>query len=442
VGMIALECILSMNAGMHVTILLIVTIVTVRLISLGVLVYVAGWYLKAAQFIKATNIRVAFVSTNSIAQGEQTGILWNELVNNYGIKIYFAHRTFKWSSEGRGTAAVHVVIIGFSNQELKHKLIFYYETPSAEAQEIKVKNINPYLVNAPDLFILKRNSPLCNVPDMSKGSQPTDGGNLLLTDEEKIEFLKNEPKAINFIRPFLSAREYLHNVRRWCLWLLDIKPEELRQMPFILERINKVKGMRLESKKGATRKWAQYPTLFTENRQPQDKYILVPRHSSENRLYIPFGFFDTSYIAADSCSTIPGATSYHFGILSSAMHVSWVKYVCGRLESRFRYSNKIVYNNYPWPKDPSDKNVKKVEEKAQAVLDVRAEFPESSLADLYDPLTMPPKLVKAHQALDKAVDLCYRPQPFPNEASRIEFLFDLYNQYTQPLISHKKKKKR
>ena len=408
----------------------------------GVMDYVAAWYLKAAQFIQDTEIDVAFVSTNSISQGEQVGILWNELLNKYRISIHLAHRTFKWNNEAKGKAAVHVVIIGFNSYQKKNILLYDYEDINSEPQRTNVRNINPYLVESKNALILKRTQPICNVPFMRKGSQPTDGGFLLLNDADKEALLSVEPDARNFIKPFISAREFFNNANRWCLWLEGISPKELKKMPKVLERVQNVKKMRTASKKAATRKWADFPTLFTENRQPNSDYILVPRVSSENREDIPMGFFDKNSIVSDTCMSIANGDLFHFGILTSKMHMAWVKYTCGRLKSDFRYSNTIVYNNYPFPKEPSDKNREKVEQAAQKVLDVRAEFPESSLADLYDPLAMPPKLIKAHQTLDKAVDLCYRPQPFTNERNRIEFLFDLYEQYTAPLMVKKKGKRK
>ena len=412
----------------------------------GVLDYVAAWYIKTAQYLQKYNnekseIKSAFVSTNSIVQGEQVGVLWNEMFNKYHIKIHFAHRTFRWNNEAKGNAAVHVVIVGFSNFDISEKLIYEYENIKAEPHEIKVKNINPYLVEAKDFVISSRKKAICNVPEMVKGSQPTDGGNLLLSNEEKEIFVKNNPIAEKYIFPFISAKEFLHNEKRWCLWLIDIKPDEIKKAPDLLLRIEEVRKMRLASTKQATIKWADFPTLFTENRQPVSDYILVPRHSSENRKYIPFGFFDKSNIVADSCNSIPKANHFHFGIISSQMHMVWIKNICGRIKSDFRYSNDIVYNNFPWPENPTEKQVKSVEEAAQKILDIRAEFPESSLADLYDTLTMPPKLVKAHQELDKVVDLCYRPQPFINETKRIEFLFELYDKYTAGIFINQKKNK-
>jgi type II restriction/modification system DNA methylase subunit YeeA len=416
----------------------------------GVLDFVTAWYIKAAKYLTAPHdnlllpvlTRCAFVSTNSISQGEQVGILWNELFSRYHIKIHFAHRTFKWGNEARGNAAVHVVIIGFSNFDVTHKRIFEYEDIAEEPHEIKVGNINPYLVEGKDFILLSRNRAICSVPEMFKGSQPTDGGNLLLTNDEKDQFLCQEPLSGKFIKPYLSAKEFLHNEKRWCFWLNDITPNELKSLPELLKRVDAVKQMRMASSKAATVKWAEFPTLFTENRQPSTDYVLIPRHSSENRKYIPIGFFTKDFIVADSCNSIPNASLFHFGILISLMHVSWIRTVCGRIKSDFRYSNDIVYNNYPWPENPSERLVKSVVEAAQKVLDTRLLFPESSLADLYDPLTMPPALVKAHQELDKAVDLCYRPQPFLNETKRIEFLFELYDKYTAGLFVGENKAKR
>lgn len=407
----------------------------------GLLDYVTCWYIKAAQFIQGTSIKASFVSTNSISQGEQVGVLWNELYSHYKIKIHFAHRTFNWSNEASGNAAVHVVIIGFGNFDSQEKYIFEYENIKGEPHKIKVSNVNPYLVEGKDFAITTRKHPLCAVPEMLKGSQPTDGGNLLFTDEEKIEFLKREPKAKKYIKPFESAREFLNNEKRWCLWLVDADPKELKELPLLLDRLEGVKQMRLKSTKEATVKWAKFPGLFSENRQPNSSYILIPRHSSENRNYIPFGFFDKNHIVADSCSSVPKATTFHFGVLSSAMHMVWIKTVCGRIKSDFRYSNDIVYNNFPWPETPSEKQKKSVELAVQKVLEIRSEFSESSLADLYNPLTAPAALVKAHKELDKAVDLCYRPQPFPTETNRVAFLFELYDKYTAGLFATVKKKK-
>jgi len=406
----------------------------------GVLDYVSAWYLKASKYIQETQIKVAFVSTNSISQGEQVGILWNELINKFNIKIHFAHKTFNWSNEAKNNAAVHVVIIGFANFDIKEKAIFDYHDINDEPVEIKAKNINPYLVNSTDTIILKRRQNISNVPNISFGNMPNDGGNFLFTLEEKDEFLKIEPNAKPYFKQLLSAHEFLNGKEKWCLWLENISPKVLSTLKNVQERVLNVKELRAISSRETTRKLADFPSLFGENRQPKNNYVLVPLNSSGNRKYIPFGFFNPDIIVNNTCSTIDNVSLYEFGILQSSVHMIWVKYTCGRIKSDYRYSNEIVYNNYPFPKEPNEKNKKKVEEKAQKILDVRAEFPESSLADLYDPLTMPPKLVKAHQELDKAVDLCYRPQAFTSENARIEYLFDLYNEYTSPMFNEKKKK--
>jgi hypothetical protein len=405
----------------------------------GVLDYVTGWYMLAAKYIQGKETKVAFVSTNSISQGEQVGILWNELFNKYKIKIHFAHRTFKWGNEARGNAAVHVVIIGFANYDVNEKLIYEYEDIQAEPHEVKAKNINPYLVEGKDNFLPSRKKAICNIPEITYGSMANDGGNLLLTDEEKNEMVAKEPESIKVIRPFLGSKEFINGIKRWCIWLKDLPPNEYSKLKEIISRIQGVKDYRLKSIRLTTRKLADFPMLFGEIRQPQSDYLLIPGVSSENRKYIPVGFLSKNIIASDLARTIPDATLYIFGVVTSQMHMTWVKYVCGRLKSDFRYSASIVYNNFPWPENPMDKQTKVAEEAAQAVLDARASFPDSSLADLYDPNTMPPVLVKAHQQLDKAVDLCYRPQPFTSETKRIEFLFELYDKYTAGLFVKEKK---
>jgi hypothetical protein len=406
----------------------------------GVLDYVTCWYINAAQHIQNTNIKVAFVSTNSISQGEQVGVLWNELFSKYHIKIHFAHRTFKWSNEARGKAAVHVVIIGFANQDSVEKLLFEYNDINAEPHVRKASNISPYLVEASDIVITKTKIPICKVQKMQWGNKPVDGGNLILSNKEKEELIEAEPRAKKYVKRLISAKEFLNGIDRWCLWLVNTGPTELKTMPLVIERVKKVQEMRMNSVDPGANELAKYPTTFRDKRNPSS-YILIPSTTSENRKYIPIGFFGKNEIAHNSCHMVADGNLSTFGILNSEMHMTWVKYVCGRLESRYRYSNDIVYNNFPWPENPTDKQIKTVEEKAQKVLDVRKEFPDSCLADLYDPLTMPPALVKAHQELDKAVDLCYRPQPFPNETKRIEFLFGLYEKYTQPLMNKSKVKK-
>lgn len=407
----------------------------------GVLDYVTGWYIKAAKYIQSTKIKVAFVSTNSIVQGEQTSILWGQMLNKYIIKIHFAHRTFKWSNEAKGNAAVYCVIVGFANYNTNNKSIFEYEDIKGVAHEIKVKNINPYLVDAKDIFITKKRKPICSVPEISFGSMPNDGGNFIFTDEEKREFIHVEPNSAKFIKPLISAYEFLNGHNRWCLWLKDANPNELKENKEIFNRIEKVRKLRAESNRQATQKLALFPALFGEDRQPKGEYILIPRHSSENRKYIPLGFFNSDSIASDSCLFIEKANLYHFGNLMSRMHMTWVKYICGRIKSDFRYSNEMVYNNYPWPENPTDKQIKAIETASQKVLDARLEFPKSSLSDLYDPLSMPAVLIKAHNELDKAVDLAYRPQSFTGEANRMVFLFELYEKYTADLFTKVKVKK-
>jgi hypothetical protein len=401
-----------------------------------ILDYVSAWYYKSAEYIQNTKIKSAFVSTNSVTQGEQVSVLWGVMLNTLSIKIHFAHTTFKWNNEAKGKAAVYCVIIGFANFDTKDKKLFTYEDIKGEPSEISVKNINPYLANANDLIINRRSQPICDVPKMAFGNMPLDGGNLIIEDTIKNEFLTLEPKAEKYVLPLISAREFLNNKKRWCLWLENISPQELRQMPHVLKRVEAVKEFRLASVATSTQKHAVTPTLFRDRNRPKT-FIVVPRVSSENRKYIPMGFFDYNSIVSDTMLSIPNGTLYNFGVLMSVMHMTWVKYTCGRLKSDYRYSKDVVYNNYPWAKEVSEKNKKKVEDKVQNVLDVRAEFPKSSLADLYHQLTMPPKLVKAHQELDKAVDLCYRSQSFKDENTRIEYLFDLYNQYTAPLLSKK-----
>lgn len=408
----------------------------------GVLDYVTGWYNKAAKYIQNTKIKVAFVSTNSICQGEQTSILWSQMINKYKINIHFAHRTFKWSNEAKGNAAVYCIIVGFANFDTINKRIFEYEDIKGEPHEIKAKNINPYLVDAKNIFIGKRRKPICQVPEISFGSMPNDGGNFIFNDEEKIEFLKVEPKAEKFIKPLISAHEYINGQKRWCLWLKNADPRELKELKHVKERIENVRKIRSESSRLATKKLSEFPTLFGEDRQPESDYILIPLHSSENRKYIPIGFLDKNSIPNNSCSFIANVTLLYFGILNSTMHMAWIKTVCGRIKSDFRYSNELVYNNFPFPENVSDKIFKSIELAAKKILDTRLLFPNNSLADIYHPSTMPPELIKAHNELDKLVDLAYRPQPFTSESNRLEYLFNLYESYTERLFTKPKRAKK
>ncbi|MDQ5910770.1 MAG: hypothetical protein QG599_2867 [Pseudomonadota bacterium] len=405
--------------------------------SAGLLDFVTAWYRKAADYmVDNPVIKAAFVSTSSITQGEQVGVLWPNLFK-CGVKIHFAHRTFQWSSEARGKAAVHCVIIGFALHDTQDKRIFDYETPQAEPHEVKTKNINPYLVDAPSYFLERREKPICDVPEINKGSEATDFGFLVLSPEERAELIKSEPQSEKWIRPFIGGDEYINNVERYCLWLQGIEPNEIKSMPNIMERVKKVQVARTASKKERTIEWAKFPMLFTENRQPQTSYLVVPKVSSERRFFIPIGFVSGDWIASGSVQVIPGATLYHFGILSSSMHMAWMRTTAGRMKSDYQYSNTIVYNNFPWPQTQTDQQKQAIENAAQAVLDTRAKFPNASLADLYDPLTMPPELTKAHRKLDAAVDAAYAKQKFTGDSDRVAFLFELYQQITSPLESRK-----
>ena len=406
----------------------------------GNLDYVTAWYAKAAQYIQNTRIKVAFVSTNSIVQGEQVGILWNVLLNKYGVKIHFAHRTFKWSNEAKGNAGVYCVIIGFANYDTDAKTIFEYEDITGEPHILKAKNINPYLVDADNTLIENRTKPICNVPTIGIGNKPIDDGNYLFTKEEMEEFIKLEPKSEQYFRPWYGAVEFIQQKPRYCLWLGECPPSELRSMPHCMERVKNVREFRLASKSEGTRKIADSPTRFHVENMPESSYIIIPSVSSENRKYIPMGFMGNDTMASNLVLIIPNGSIYHFGILTSAMHMAWTRCVCGRLKSDYRYSAGIVYNNFPWVENPSPKQIERIEQCAEAVLEARKMFPGASLADLYDPLAMPPVLMKAHQALDKAVDAAYRSTPFTSDSQRMEFLFELYNKYNAQLFDTKKKK--
>jgi hypothetical protein len=407
----------------------------------GILDYVTGWYCKAAKYIRNTNVQVGFVSTNSVVQGEQPSILWGYLMNVLGVKINFAHRTFKWSNEAKGNAAVYCVIIGFANFELPIKRLFEYEDIRGEAHESEVKNINGYLVDGKNIFLNKKSKPFCNVPKMNFGNIALDSGHLIFTNEEKNDFIKLEPNSEKWFKKLLGAIELLYSQTRWCLWLVDIQPNELRLMPKVLEQIKKVKEARANAKDKGTQKLADRAHQFRDLNNP-DNYIAIPITTGENRKYIPIIYADKSLIPAVTVQAIPNGNLFHFGILTSTMHMAWVKTTCGRLKSDFRYSKDIVYNNYSWPENPTDKQKQSIETCAQKVLDTRAKYPNSSLADLYDPLTMPADLVMAHNELDKAVDLAYRPQAFTTEAKRMEFLFELYEKYTAGLFAVEKKGKK
>jgi type I restriction-modification system DNA methylase subunit len=409
--------------------------------SAGMMDYVSAWYIKAAKMISKNNIRAAFVSTSSIAQGEQVGILWNEMFNVHHLKIQFAHKTFKWNNEAKGVAGVHVVIIGFGKSNELVKRIFHYDNVKGEPLEMIAKNINPYLVDGPDDYLPSRSAPICHVPSAQSGSAARDGGFLILSDDEKMDIQKQESSSVKYFARFISGNDFLNDVVRWCIWLKGHNPGDTKKIQAFQNRFAAVKDFREKSPRSGTKKMAAFPYLFAEERQPETDFLLIPKVSSENRKYIPIAYLTCDNIVSDKTFIIPDTTHYHFGVLTSIAHMDWMRTTCGRLESRYSYSNTIVFNNYPWPKEPSAAQKKEVEERAQAVLDARLKYPSSSLADLYDPLTMPPDLVKAHHALDKAVDKCYRSKPFANETERIEYLFELYNEYTAPLLTIEKKKK-
>jgi type I restriction-modification system DNA methylase subunit len=404
----------------------------------GVLDYVACWYVKAAEYMKKhPAARTALVSTNSITQGEQKNILWNALLTNYKIKIQFAHQTFKWHNEAEGVAGVHCVVIGFGTENLKDKLLFEYDDIKGNPKCTKVKNINPYLVAGKDFILSKRRTPICDfAPPMVFGSMPNDGGNLLLTPDEKTHIISTNPSSKKFIKKFIGSEEFLYNKEKYCLWLVEATPSEIKANSDIYKRVQKVRETRKKSKRPTTNKLASTPHLFGEIRQPKTDYIIFPEVTSEKREYIPVGMESKNTITSNKNYTIASSSLYVFGMLSSKMHITWTKYVCGRLESRFQYSTGIVYNNYPWPVNVNKKKKELVEAAAQIILDVRNEYldSENCIANLYDVNLMPNELLKAHQNLDKLVDKCYLDSQFTTEPKRIEYLFELYNSYTSGMF--------
>lgn len=396
----------------------------------GKIDYVAGWYFKAAQFMQGTTIRTAFVSTNSITQGEQVAGVWKPLYDRFGIHIDFAHRTFRWDSEANMKAHVHCVIVGFSIAPNPAKRRIYVDGRFKEAN-----NINAYLLDAPDEFICNRSKPLWNVPRMMTGNRPADGGNLIIEKEDYEEFIRKEPQAKPYIKKLVGSSEFINNKERWCLWLVGVTPAELRKMPLVLKRVEACKQDRENSPDVGRRKLAETPTLFREINNPAS-FILVPQVSSERRRYVPMGFLDCNTISTNLNFIIPEATMYQFAILTSNIHMAWMRAVCGRLEMRYRYSANIVYNNFPWP-EPTEPQRQKIEQTAQAILDARALYPDSSLADLYDELTMPPELRKAHRLNDMAVMEAYGfakgSEAYRNEAACVAELMKLYQKKVEEI---------
>ena len=406
--------------------------------SAGILDYVCCWYRVAANFMSANkSIRAAFVSTNSITQGEQVGVLWSGLLQR-GVSINFAHRTFQWTNEAKGKAAVHCVIVGFGLQGNATKIIFEYATIKAEPHALIASHINPYLVDAVDTFISRRTNPVCaDAPEMNYGSMPIDDGWLILSEAERNELIREEPLCRPYIRRYLGGEEFLNNISRYCLWLVGIDPVKLGAMPNVAERISGNRKYRLTSNRETTRNLAKIPALFGENRQAESAYLFIPKVSSETRAYLPIGFCKPSIIASGTALVVKNAKLYHFGVLSSVMHGGWMRTVCGRMKSDYQYSAGIVYNNFPWP-EPTPKQRTTIGSAAEAVLDERARYPGATLADLYDPLSMPPNLVKAHHALDRAVDAAYGKTAFKTEAERVAFLFTLYEKLTSLFPTEKK----
>ena len=399
----------------------------------GVLDYVCCWFQKTAEFIRETNAHAAFVATNSITQGEQVPALWRRLFA-LDVHIDFAHRTFKWMNEAANNAAVFCVIVGFSNGRAV-KWLFEYETPTSDPIGHKVDEINPYLLPMSErLYVKSRTTPFpaCAVPEIRFGSMPNDGGHLLFTENEYHAFLEEEPAARRYMRQFKGSREFIQGGLRYCLWLKDANPQELRRMPNVTRRIRLVAAHRAASQRETTQ--GLPPSMFGEDRQPTRRYLLIPRVSSERRIYIPMDFQEPDIIASDACLTVEDATMFHFGVLSSEMHMAWVRTVAGRLESRYRYSNQIVYNTFPWPQEVSETAHRRVTQCAEAVLAARRARPDATLADLYDPDVMPAPLAQAHRALDRAVDACYRRAGFDSEIQRVIYLFELYRQLDAPLV--------
>lgn len=386
--------------------------------------YVALWYFKAGEMmLQNSQIKAALVSTNSITQGEQVAAIWKTLFERFDINIDFAYRTFRWDSEANTKAHVHCVIIGFSRTNKNAKKLYLSDGSCVQANEI-----NPYLLDAPTIFVESRKKPICNVQQMIKGSSPVDGGNFFLSEDEYNKAL-HDPVAIKYVRKYLGAKEFLHNIDRWVLWLEYVNPSDIKKSPLLSEKIAAVRNFRLSSSKAATRKFAEQPTRFMEMRQPESTYLLVPRHSSQNRKYIPIGYMDKSVICGDANNMIPNSSLFQFGILESCVHMNWMKTICGRIKSDFRYSNDIVYNNFPWP-SPTLEQKERIEKTAQGILDARSLYPDSSLADLYDPLTMPFELRKAHEANDKVVMEAYGFRKDMTESEIVAELMKMYQKLT------------
>lgn len=387
--------------------------------------YVGAWYYKAAKFLQnCPSVSCAFVSTNSITQGEQVVPFWEKLLQKYALKISFAYRTFKWSNEGRENAAVHCVIIGFRVGDDKLPRVLVNE----QGEISVVKNINPYLLSAPDILISNRSTPISKgVPPITYGNKPADGKHLLLSEEDRQTLLNENPDLSVCIRQYICAKDFINGgEKRYCLWLRGVSPSVYTASREVMRRLAEVRKVRIASTAAPTRRAAETPYLFFSAPQKETDYLCIPQVSSERRRYIPIGFMSKEVIASNATLIIPDATLYHFGILTSTMHMAWMRAVGGRLKSDYRYSGSVVYNTYPWP-DAEVTQIVKIEELAQAVLDARTLYPNSSLADLYDPLTMPPELIAAHRKLDAAVEKAYG-RKFSDDTERVAFLFEKYSE--------------
>lgn len=394
----------------------------------GELDYVCAWYKTACAYMKNSSIQAAFVSTNSICQGEQVTTFWKSLYEKFPVSINFAYTTFVWNSEANDKAKVHCIIVGFSLSDAGvHKQIYYKDGTVKQ-----VDQINPYLAEGKAIFIEAHSAPLCKVSPMKFGSMPRDGGGFILTTEERHSLLENEPLAAKWVHRYVGATEFLNNKERYCLWLVGANPSEVAKCPTVKKRIECVRNFRLSSKAAGTRKFSETPMVFCQIAQPQTEYIIVPKTSSGKRRYLPIGFMNPDVIASDLVFLIPNATLFEFGVLMSNVHNAWMRQVAGRLKSDYRYSKDIVYNNFPWP-TPTDAQKQKIEQTAQGILDVRALYPDSSLADLYDPITMPPELRKAHTANDRAVMVAYG---FSTKMSEVDCVAELMKMY-QKLVENR-----
>ena len=391
--------------------------------------YVTCWYKRAAQYIQGTATQVGFVSTNSICQGSQVPILWHILLDESKVQINFAHTTFKWNNEAKGTAAVHCVIVGFGQQALPRKTLYVYETPTSAPVAHECQGISPYLTPGGNVFVTAQKTPLCNVPEMKFGSQPRDGGFFILTPEEREDILAKEPQLARVIHQYVGADEFIKGKLRYCIWLHNEPVQLILESKILQQRIAEVERFRLASKAKTTRNYAKVPALFAQIAHPYSDYLIIPRVSSENRDYVPIGFMSSDIIASDAVQILPNATLYHFGVLTSAMHMAWMRTVAGRLKSDYRYSKEIVYNTFPWPESTPETRLA-VEKAAQKVLELRKQYPDISLAKLYEPVSMKVTgLLTAHRELDAAVERAYG-RKFESDAERVAHLFELYRSLT------------